>query len=156
MSSFTVISPLTVRHPDLPGGQWTFPNEPRINISLRKSIITTPVAGRDAAVVEIIGAQNYQLQIEGVTDPLELEGDADELPEEAVRMLHLVARINAALEVECEWLAMNGIRNIVIEGLDISNDELADQVSYRIDAISDEPFALQLAREPGSSTINVT
>lgn len=156
MTNFATISPLTVRHPDLPGGSFTFPNEPTITVSLRKSIITTPVAGRDFAVVEIIAAQNYQIQIEGVSDPLELDEDEDALPEEAIRALHLVARINAALEVECEFLAMNGIRSLVIEGLDIDNREYASQVKYRIDAISDEPFELQLLREPGSSTITAT
>lgn len=145
MINLPLISPLTFRHPDLPGGSYRLPNEPTLTVSLAKTVSITPVAGRDFGVIELAAAKNYRINIEGVTDPL--DPDEDRLPEEAIRALNNLARINASLEVESEVLSYFGIRNLVIENFSVNLVEYANQVGYRFDTISDDPFELQLLRE---------
>lgn len=145
MSSYKVISPITLRHPALQTGLLKLPNEPVISVSLRKTIITTPVAGRDFGVIEIISAQNYQVTIEGVSDPIETEEDS--LDTETLRKLNNLARINASLEVENSVLETYGIRKIVVESFTSSLTEYAGQIKYRFDCLSDDPTELLLLRE---------
>lgn len=145
MSSFRVISPVILRHPTLSGGRLRLPNEPALTVSMQKTVITTPVAGRDFGVIEIIAAQNYRIQIEGISDPV--EGEADTIPYEEIRKLNSLARINASLEVECELLATYGIRRLVIESFQTNLTQYAGQIQYRFDCLSDDPTELLLLRE---------
>lgn len=145
MINLPLISPLTFRHPELPGGIYQLPNEPTITVSLQKTITVTPVAGRDFGVIELASARNYRVTIEGVTDPM--IGEEDALPEEAIRSLNNLARINASLEVESEALSYFGISHLVIETFSANLVEYAGQVGYRLDALNDDPFELQLLRE---------
>ncbi len=130
--------PLTLRHPALPGGLLLLPDAPLVNINLQKTIVTTPVAGRNGTFKELISAEDWQIDIRGVWA-------ADAYPTEALDALRNLIAVDATLDVEHVKLAHAGITRIAIQSLNLPDFEGAeDWIPYQISAISDTPYELEI------------
>ncbi|MDJ0363569.1 DUF6046 domain-containing protein [Hymenobacter sp. H14-R3] len=130
----------------------TLPNEPLITVSGSKTIVKTQIAGGDFTVKEIIGMDDWKINIQGRAVR---EGAArdrasgglvpDDYPEEWLRSLVSIYRRGFALDVQCQLLTYFNISRIVIE--DISFPAVPGAHGffyYEINASSDESSLAKL------------
>jgi hypothetical protein len=128
-------------------------NEQLITVTGAKTIVKTQVAGGDFTVKEIIGLDDYKVNIKGVCVR---EGNrfggtnslvAPDYPEEQLRDLVALYRRNEALDVRCQLLSYFNITRLVME--DISFPAMPGSqgfVAYEINAVSDESMLAKLIR----------
>ncbi len=130
----------------------TLPNEPLITVSGSKTIVKTQVAGGDFTVKEVIGTDDWKINIkgfavrEGATRDRPAGGLVpDDYPEEWLRSLVSLFRRNTALDVQCQLLSYFNISRLVIE--DISFPAVPGAhgwFAYEINASSDESSLAKL------------
>lgn len=110
-----------------------------IKVSGRKNIVTTPLAGQDNAVNEIIGFQYYEIQVGGLVI------DEAGFPQNQIADLNRLFRLNEALEVECELLRLFDIHFLVVESFDFPPAEGIDNaMPFEFNSFSDQPIELEL------------
>lgn len=132
--------------------RFQLPNAPMIQVQGKKTIVKTPVAGRDGTMKEIIAAQDYQVSIWGFalkeSTQVEISESFSELfPSDYLSQLHLWYSKNAALGVECELLRILGIHHLVIEKIAFPMIEGAlGLLPYEITALSDEEVETQMKK----------
>lgn len=128
-----------------------------VDVHRQKTVVKTPVAGRDGTVKELIGAEDWRVRIRGVITPSCLEknpvGDANAYPYDEVRRLRNLVQLPAALDVVAEIFTTLGIDRLVIENLDLPRLESYPNVQpYTLDCVSDE--AVELAIKADNQKIN--
>lgn len=140
----------------------TLPNEPLITVTGSKTIVKTQVAGGDFTVKEIIGRDDWKINIkgfavrEGAVRDLPNGGLVPEaFPEEWLRALVTLYNQNRALDCECQLFTYFNIRRLVIE--DISFPAVAGAhgyFAYEINAMSDDSSLakLKLTAKPQTLT----
>jgi hypothetical protein len=130
----------------------TLPNEPLITVSGSKTIVKTQVAGGDFTVKEIIGMDDWKINIKGfaVREGAVRERAAgglvpDDYPEEWLRSLVSIYRRGFALDVQCQLLSYFNISRIVIEDINFPPVAgAAGYFAYEINASSDESSLAKL------------
>ncbi|WP_343530842.1 DUF6046 domain-containing protein [Pedobacter sp.] len=121
----------------------SFPNEPLVSISRKKTIVETATVGenRMGTVKEYICAEDYEIDIKGV-----IIGAGDAYPAEEVKMLNNLFNIKGTLTiVKNPFFELFGIQRIILKT--ISFDEMVGKQSiqkYTIKAVSEEPFFAEL------------
>ncbi|GGG33409.1 DUF6046 domain-containing protein [Hymenobacter glacieicola] len=131
------------------------PNEPLITVTSSKNIVKTVVAGGDFTVKEIIGADDWQIKIQGyaVKEGNRAQAVASSLvpqdyPEEWLRRLVMLYRRNRQLEVKCQLLTYFNISSLVIENIEFpAIAGASDHFAYQISASSDESSLAKLLRK---------
>lgn len=131
------------------------PNEPLITVSGAKIIVKTPIAGGNGTVKEMIGLDDYKINIKGqaVRETANRFKDAggmvpDDFPEEKMRELARLWNINKDVPVRCQLLSYFNITRMVIE--DITFPVVAGNSGsfyYEINAVSDESSVAKLIRK---------
>lgn len=110
-----------------------------MKVSGRKNIVTTPLAGQDNAVIEIVGFQYYEIQVGGVVI------DEAGFPQNQTADLNRLFRLNESLEVECEFLRLFDIHFLVVQDFDFPPAEGFDNViPFEFTSFSDQPIELEL------------
>jgi hypothetical protein len=130
----------------------TLPNEPLITVSGSKTIVKTQVAGGDFTVKEMIGRDDWKINIKGyaVREGAVRDRPAgglvpDDYPEEWLRALISLYNRNTALDCQCQLLSYFNISRLVIE--DITFPAVAGAhgyFAYEINAMSDESSLAKL------------
>ncbi|MBD2769700.1 hypothetical protein IC235_17560 [Hymenobacter sp. BT664] len=131
------------------------PNEPLITVSGSKHMVETVIAGGDFTVIEMIGADNYAIKIQGyaVREGNRSQAVANSLvpedyPEEWLRKLIMLFRRNRHLKVQCQLLTYFNITALVIKTIEFPAIEGAsDYFAYQITAVSDESSLAKLIRK---------
>lgn len=131
------------------------PNEPLITLSGAKVIVKTPIAGGNGTVKEMIGEDDYKISIRGraVREVAERYRDAgglvpDDYPEEWMRTLARLWKINKDIACQCQLLSYFNITRCVIE--DINFPPVPGESGsfyYEINAVSDESSVAKLIRK---------
>jgi hypothetical protein len=131
------------------------PNEPLITLSGSKVIVKTPIAGGNGTVKEMIGEDDYKISIKGraVREVAERYRDAgglvpDDYPEEWMRTLARLWKINKDVSCQCQLLSYFNITRCVIE--DITFPPVPGESGsfyYEINAVSDESSVAKLIRK---------
>ncbi len=130
----------------------TLPNEPLITVSGGKTIVKTQVAGGDFTVKEIIGRDDWKINIKGyaVREGAVRERASgglvpDDYPEEWLRSLIGLYNRNTALDCQCQLFSYFNISRLVME--DISFPPVPGAhgyFAYEINAMSDESSLAKL------------
>lgn len=118
------------------------PDGPMVDISLSRTIVKTPRAGKNVrgTVKEYISADDYKIRIRGLL----VNYDGQHPPIEDTARLNQLCNIPEALEVQNELLNAMGIYNLVIENLELPSFEQFTNVQpYVISAVSDTPIELE-------------
>jgi len=110
-----------------------------IDVSQRKNIVTTPVAGRNGTVKEYISDGDYEVRIRGA---LVNPGTAA-YPYDQVRALGDRLRQPEALDVICDYLRFFDIYKLVVTDFNFPQNEGFQNVqAFEITCISDLPEEL--------------
>ncbi|WP_400192819.1 DUF6046 domain-containing protein [Hymenobacter sp. B81] len=135
-------------------GDVQLPNEPLITVFSSKNIVKTVVAGGNFTVKEIIGLDDYKINIKGYAmregQPV-LGGSSlvpEDYPEAELRKLANLNKITKDLPVTCQLLSYFNITRLVIE--DMSFPPVAGAAgyfAYEINAVSDESSLAKLLRK---------
>jgi hypothetical protein len=133
-----------------------------VSIAGTKNIVSTPVAGRNFSVKEIISIEDYKINFRGflsepgVTDAgggINLRKSA--FPENKLRELVLdIWQVNRDIEVESDFLRMFSVNRVVIT--DLSFPELAGYagvIPFEMNALSDVPVELTLTKRGSASNL---
>lgn len=118
-----------------------------VDFSRQKTVVKTPVAGRNGTVKELVGAEDWRIRIRGV---ITSEGYAreDEYPHGYVRRLKAWLDAPTALPVVGEIFTTFGVSSVVVEGYDFPKLEGFPGVqAFTIDCVSDEPTELVLRED---------
>jgi Domain of unknown function (DUF6046) len=121
--------------------------EPMFDLTLQKTVVQTPVAGRDFTVKEIISAEDWQVRIRGffIYDAGKDGDDIVNWRYNTIAALNELARANIALKCECELFVPLGFDRLVIKQLKLPMLEgFANIIPYEIEAISDVPIELEI------------
>lgn len=113
-----------------------------INLSQRKNIVKTRVAGRDGTVKEYIGLDDYDVYFYGfITDP------GIKFPIEELRILEGILNAPTALRVSSRVLDLFGIDSIVVQAYNLNPDPgFNNRQPITIRALSDTPINLDLSQ----------
>ena len=110
-----------------------------IDVSQRKNIVTTPVAGRNGTVKEYISDGDYEVRIRGVL----VTPGTSAYPYDQVRALHDRLRQPEALDIICDYLRFFDIYKLVVTEFNFPQNEGFQNVqAYEITCISDLPEEL--------------
>jgi Domain of unknown function (DUF6046) len=140
------------------------PNEPLITVTGTKRVVETAIAGNDFSVTEIVGLENYKINIKGVAtnyDPINGKSKNDfqaglvydDYPEEWLYLLNdLFKRKRSektsdtiSLPVECDFLRILGIHYIVIKQLNLpAVAGMQSAIPYEFTCMSDTHIELVL------------
>lgn len=137
------------------GTRLRFDPPPVISVAGQKTIVSTPVAGKDFTVKEIISAEDFRISFRGFLfqdEGYEVEKNgfrlryrSDRFPEEKLQTLQNFYRANRAIKVENDYLRMLGIEQVVIQSINYPpTDGLAGLFAYEIEALSDNYIELQV------------
>lgn len=132
------------------------PYPPIVQISLAKTIVKTPLAGRDFTFKDIIQAEDYAITISGycfneetlVMDSTEAKYsnvaiESKEMPLDWFDKLNKLARTNASLKVDCPLFNRLGFDRMVIERFEPVLDGFYNAFAYKIQAVSDVYIELE-------------
>ena len=131
-----VFSDMLIKQED---GQYMHLDTVLFEVSQRKNIVTTTVAGRSGTIKEYISDGDFDIKIRGSLS----SKFTNSYPIEDVRKLKQILKIPQALEVACDFLQLFDIYNIVVTGYSIPQVEGYQNLQFfDIDAISDTPVEL--------------
>ncbi|MDB9476798.1 DUF6046 domain-containing protein, partial [Dolichospermum circinale] len=117
-----------------------------VDVSVQKTIISTPIAGRRGTVKELISIGDYAVTIKGVL----VSKDRYKEPDAEIRQLKALFEVPAALEVECKLLSRLSIYSLVFQSLNLPKQPGTINVQpFEISAVSDLPVELLLNEEEG-------
>lgn len=109
-----------------------------ITVQMSKTIIKTPIQGRDGTVKEYISDGDYHINIKGVFT--ESNGV---YPEEEVKTLKEICQAKSSIAVVSAWLQQFDITDIVIDNYSFPQKEgFYNTQIFEINAISDAPIEL--------------
>ncbi len=105
-----------------------------ITVRQSKNIISTKIPGRDGQILELIGLDNYQVDIEGV-----ITGINGQYPIDAVKVLFAYCNIKSPISVTCNYLwEIFSINYLVVKSYDISQEIGGiSQQRYKITFVDD-------------------
>jgi hypothetical protein len=132
------------------------PNEPLISVRGSKTIVKTRIANSNFTVKEIIGLDDWKINIKGyaVREGAVRERAAgglvpDDYPEEWLRKLITLFKSNRALKCQCQLLSYFNISSLVIEDVSFPPVPGAQGFfAYEINAISDTSPLVKLKGLP--------
>ncbi|TGE23556.1 DUF6046 domain-containing protein [Hymenobacter metallicola] len=125
-------------------------NDPIVEISRDKLIVTTEIQGRDGSVKEFISNGDYAVTIKGVLASDPTDGRyARRYPTREVQALQAVINAKEAIPVTGRLFKLLGIRNLVIKGHSWpALPGFTNLQAYELRCLSDEPIELQTASLP--------
>jgi hypothetical protein len=124
------------------------PNEPIIEISGSKTIIKTPIDGKEGTFKEHFAMNDYAVTIRGVAVN---ENNSDDYPELQVRQLRTIFEKRNSVEVVCKLLSMFNIKNLAIVDFNAPPIEGAPGMQpYEFICLSDQLSDLDLDLLEGS------
>lgn len=118
------------------------PNEPIIEISGGKRMVTTPIDGNDGTFKELYSIDDYKITIRGVC--VQTDG-SNEYPEQQVRQLHELYKQKKELRIMNALATIFGIEYISIQDMQLPAIEgVTGAQPYIISALSDKPTVLEI------------
>jgi hypothetical protein len=117
-----------------------------VEVSGRKHVVTTKIAGADNTVNEVVGFDTWAVKITGyVISPPSAQPDAvfGRFPAQGLRQQVKLFRKNQSVKVACEYLRLFDIHNLLLT--DVSYPDMAgheDVFAYEFSAVSDTPVEL--------------
>lgn len=112
--------------------------------SQSKSLIETPIQGRNGTIKELICNEDYQIQIAGTL----MSGLINVAPLEEKAVLSKICTAQCDVEVVSQFLNDLGIFNIVIKSWTIQEvTGSRDTFQFSINAVSQTPFDLEVVLE---------
>jgi hypothetical protein len=112
------------------------------SVAQNKTIIKTPIQGRNGSVKEYISDNDYSITIRGI-----ITSDSPNVyPEKEVKDLYEVCAVQKEVEISSKFLNdVFGITNIVIESYDFPQSAgFQNTQMFKIQAVSDDPIELTL------------
>jgi hypothetical protein len=135
-----IFSQITFRQNNKDAG-FTLPDCPLIEISTSKTIIETPIQGRNGTVKEYISANDYTITIRGIL----INNESDKYPFDLVDDLHKIYKLNTALMVTNTILNMLDINQVVMKELKFMESEGYSHIQpFNIECVSDETLELMI------------
>jgi len=121
-------------------------DEPIVEVSREKLIITTDIAGRDGSVKEYISNGDYAVTIKGILASDPKDGQyARRYPTREVQRLKALINVPEALPVTGRLFQLLGIRNLVIKGESWPClPGFTNLQAYELRCLSDEPIELSV------------
>jgi hypothetical protein len=119
-------------------------DDPIVEVSRDKIILTTEVQGRDGTVKEYISNGDYRVTIKGILASPPNQGQyARRYPEKEVQALKRVCDLAEALPVAGRLFSIFGIRNLVIKGVSWpALPGFTNLQAYELRCLSDDPIEL--------------
>lgn len=116
-----------------------------IRVSLRKTIIKTPVVERRGTVKELFGTDDYQIKISGNLSYPVGTAKSKQYPTDLVNKLRRICEFAGPIQISCPQLnEIYNIKSLVIEGAEFPEPIVMNQQGFSLACISDEPVALYL------------
>ncbi|MDF7813605.1 DUF6046 domain-containing protein [Hymenobacter sp. YC55] len=120
-------------------------NDPIVEVSRDKLIVTTDIQGRNGSVKEYISNGDYAVTIKGVLASDPTDGRySRRYPEREVQALQTLIDVPAAIPVTGRLFRLLGIKNLVIKGHSWpALPGFTNLQAYELRCLSDEPIELQ-------------
>ena len=111
-------------------------------VSRERRIVSTAMTGRDGTVKEYINEGDWAINLTVGVQATEGGQITDEYPSEALRALRRVLDVQAAIEVQSEFLSIFDITHVVVRSYSASQMTEANYQTVSISLVSDEPIEL--------------
>ena len=109
-------------------------------VNMQKTIVKTQVLDRAGTVKEHITNGDYSISISG-----KIVGENGQRPDDFIREMRRLGEVPQSLTVASEFLLLFGVKQIVIENMDISQRQGSRNVlDININAVSDIPLEIEL------------
>lgn len=128
----------------MPGFPGIVLNDPLVEVSRDKLIVTTDVQGRDGSIKEYISNGDYAVTIKGILASDPMDGRVSRrYPEAQVLALKKVVEVPEALPVAGRLFRLLGIQNLVIKGVSWpSLPGFTNLQAFELRCLSDDPIEL--------------
>ena len=110
-------------------------------VTLKKTIVSTAIAGRDGTVKECISAQDYEIEAS-----FALINTVDEYPAEAMRRLSDLARKNSAVYIDSAFLRLFDIDRAVVTAMEVSQETYGNTQSVTLKLDSDNDYEVEVTQ----------
>lgn len=115
--------------------------EAYVNVSRQKTIVKTPIVGRDGSVKEFISNNDFSLDIQIA---LKDDEDKDIYPIDQLNEIAELLAENRELKVGSEFLDAFKITEIVITNYNVPQQTYSNRQNISIQAESDTPYLMRL------------
>ncbi len=126
-------------------GELVLPNEPTMSVSMKKTIVETPMVGTvgRGSVKEYINTEDYVINIRGV---IINDKSTHIYPEDWVKQFHNLWQINESLPIVSPILTLLGVDKIVIKAMELPEMIGVEHAQrYSISMVSDYEFQLEIS-----------
>lgn len=110
-------------------------------VTLRKTIVSTAIAGRDGTVKELISAHDYDIEI-----TFSLINSEDEYPAEALRLLSDLARENSTVYIDSAFLRLFDIDRVVVKEMEINQATYGNTQDVTLKLDSDNDYEVEVTQ----------
>lgn len=110
-------------------------------VTLKKTIVSTAIAGHDGTVKECISAQDYEIEAS-----FALINTVDEYPAEAMRRLSDLARKNSAVYIDSAFLRLFDIDRAVVATMEVSQETYGNTQSVLLKLDSDDDYEVEVTQ----------
>ena len=110
-------------------------------MTLRKTIVSTAIAGRDGTVKELISAHDYDIEI-----TFSLINSEDEYPAEALRLLSDLARENSTVYIDSAFLRLFDIDRVVVKEMEINQATYGNTQDVTLKLDSDNDYEVEVTQ----------
>lgn len=128
--------PVTLIHKD---EAYEIPNAV-ISFTGKKTIVETPMVGRQGSVKELIGLDDYEIGVQGVAL-------SDDFPQEALERLHELYTINESVSLQCALtdVFLDKDDKVIIRSVELSDMHGTESfVTIKISLVTDRSFELKI------------
>ena len=110
-------------------------------MTLKKTIVSTAIAGRDGTVKECISTQDHEIEAS-----FALINTVDEYPAEAMRRLSDLARKNSAVYIDSAFLRLFDIDRAVVTTMEVSQETYGNTQSVTLKLDSDNDYEVEVTQ----------
>jgi hypothetical protein len=120
---------------------YTLPDWPLFDITGQRTVIKTPMQGRDGTIKQFISDDDYAITIRGFL----INYDSWEYPEQQLQELMQVINAKVAIGITSQVFNLLDIHNIVIERWNFPAVEgYPNMQPFELECVSDEPVELEI------------
>lgn len=125
-----------------------------ITVNQEKNIVTTPMEGRDGTIKEYISDGDFTISVDAAVCSyiINQKDDSDfqtshAYPLEQLEKLIIFLKIKDTLEVQSDFLALYGIKNIVVKSYGMVQETHSNRQAFNIQMLSDTPYEIKINQD---------
>lgn len=127
-----------------------------MTINLEKNIVSTALQGRSGTIKEYVTQGDYSITMAAAISNYQEEGQSNsitEYPAEKLKKLKEFLDVEDSIKVHSQFLDYFGIRSVVIQKYNLTQETHSNRQSISITMLSDTPYEIKLKQEKDAKTV---